>query len=261
MRRGPERPHEDARPPPAQFIPRPDGQTGRPRPEEELMLTIFDCDGVLIDLEILVCEAAVKLFAAEGYEISREEAAMRFIGGTTEAMIASVEADLGRSLPEDFLDTFRVAVADALGRVRPIPGMADLLDKLDGPRCVCSNSSSARLRASLSTAGLWDRVKPYVFSATEVGSRRGKPAPDVYLYAASEFSVAPGDTVVIEDLPSGVAAAVAAGMRVIGFTGASHVWLGLSDQLTDAGAETVVRRARDIPAVIEAFASWKGLDA
>lgn len=225
------------------------------------MLTIFDCDGVLIDSEIIVFEVTARLLAREGYEATPIELAERFTGVTDEAMFAAIGEEMDRVLPADIHDRFTSAVADGLERVRPIAGIADVLDQLDGPRCVCSNSSSERLKASLTTAGLFDRFKPYLFSAPEVGSRRGKPAPDVFLYAASQFSVPPSETIVIEDSPTGVIGAVAAGMRVIGFSGASHIWRGHSDALTEAGAETVVSRARDIPAVIEAFATWKGIDA
>lgn len=223
------------------------------------MLTIFDCDGVLIDSEIIVSEIAANLLAGVGYEATALEITARFTGYTDAEMFAIVEEDIGRTLPADFLDRFERAVADGLRRVKPVAGMAALVDRLEGARCVCSNSGSARVRATLETAGLYDRFKPYLYSAPEVGSRRGKPAPDVFLYAAGDFRTAPADTVVIEDSPAGVAGAAAAGMRVIGFTGGAHAWPGLADALTEAGAETVVRRAIDIAAVIDAFRSWKGI--
>ncbi len=106
---------------------------------------------------------------------------------------------------------------------------------------------------------LWDRYKPYIFSAGEVGTRKPKPDPNVYRYALEQFRCDPREAVVIEDSVFGVAAGRAAGARVIGFTGASHAWPGLSDLLTEAGAETVVKRLSDVPKVAAAFAAWDGV--
>jgi beta-phosphoglucomutase-like phosphatase (HAD superfamily) len=130
-------------------------------------------------------------------------------------------------------------------------------DTLEGPRCICSNSRSERLRLSLMKAGLWDRFRPYVFSAREVAEGRGKPAPDVFLHAARTMEAEPEATLVVEDSVVGVTGAVAAGMRVIGFTGASHSWPGHGEALMDAGATTVVRRLLDVPATVEALRTWR----
>ena len=124
----------------------------------------------------------------------------------------------------------------------PIPGVQEMLDALDDPRCICSNSRPERLKVSLSKAGLWDRFRPYVFSAQAVREGRGKPAPDVFLHAAETFETAPADAIVVEDFVAGVTGGVAAGMRVIGFTGASHTWPGHGEALMEAGALTVIRR-------------------
>ena len=104
-----------------------------------------------------------------------------------------------------------------------------------------------RLKITMERTRLWDRFKPYIFSAGEVGTKKPKPDPNVYRYALEQFRCDPRDAVVIEDSVFGVAAAKAAGARVIGFTGASHAWPGLADLLTEAGAETVVNRLADIP--------------
>ena len=108
---------------------------------------------------------------------------------------------------------------------------------------------------------LWDRFRPYIYSAPEVGTKRPKPDPNVYLYGLEQFGCAPRDAVVIEDSVFGVTAARQAGARVIGFTGASHAWPGLADLLTEAGAETVVNRLADVPKVAEAFAMWDGVES
>jgi beta-phosphoglucomutase-like phosphatase (HAD superfamily) len=98
-----------------------------------------------------------------------------------------------------------------------------------------------------------------VFSAADVRQGRGKPHPDVFLHAAETFAVDPATVVVIEDSATGVTAASAAGMRVIGFVGGAHTWQGHAERLMDAGAETVVRRLKEVPAVVEALRGWEGL--
>jgi beta-phosphoglucomutase-like phosphatase (HAD superfamily) len=106
--------------------------------------------------------------------------------------------------------------------------------------------------------GLWNRFRPYVYAAREVGTGKVKPAPDVFLHACAEFGVEPSSAVVIEDSVHGAAAAVAAGCRVVGFTGASHTYPGHAEALEAAGAETVISRLADYPAVVEALSSWRG---
>ena len=224
------------------------------------MLTIFDCDGVLIDSEIISAEVLSAVLTAAGWAITPNEVSMRFAGlpeAETRALIAD---ELGHAVTDDMRSEIEEQFSRRIAKVKAGPGVADMLDALDGPRCVCSNSPADYLRRTLTTAGLFDRFKPYVFSAQEVGNRRGKPDPNVFLHAASEFGVAPRDIVVVEDSVPGVRAAVAAGMRAVGFVGGAHDWQGLNDALTDAGAETVVRRAVDLAPTIAVFAEWGGLE-
>lgn len=222
------------------------------------MLIIFDCDGVLIDSEILSAEVDAEILREHGYEISAEELAHRFAGITTEGIFELVGKEMGKHFSDDIVRRAqRETDLKLMHDVQPISGVAEMLDMLDGPRCICSNSRSERLKVSLTKAGLWDRFRPYVFSAQEVGTKREKPAPDVFLYGAKQLGVEPRDAIVIEDSVTGVTGAVAAGMRVIGFTGASHSWPGHGEALAEAGAVTVVRRMGDVPATIEALRKWR----
>jgi HAD superfamily hydrolase (TIGR01509 family) len=222
------------------------------------MLIIFDCDGVLIDSEILSAEVDCAILREYGYEIAPLELAHRFAGITTEGIFKIIGEEIGREFPAAAIDRAKRETDERLRRdVLPIAGVHQMLDALDDPRCICSNSRSERLSVSLEKAGLWDRFRPYVFSAQEVGSRREKPAPDVFLYAARELETDPADAIVIEDSVTGVTGAVAAGMRVIGFTGASHSWPGHGEALMDAGAVTVVRRLLDVPPTLEALREWR----
>lgn len=221
------------------------------------MLIIFDCDGVLIDSEILSARVDCELLREIGYEIAPEELAHRYAGFTTERIFQAVAEEMGRVLPEDMVRRAQRETDRRLARdVKPIAGVQEMLDMLDDPRCICSNSRTERLKVSLTKAGLWDRFRPYVFSAPDVREGRGKPAPDVFLHASEVLETGPQDSVVIEDSTTGVTGASAAGMRVIGFTGASHSWPGHGEALMEAGALTVVNRLADVPATVEALREW-----
>ena len=222
------------------------------------MLIVFDCDGVLIDSEIISARVDCEILGELGYECTPEELAHRFAGLTTERIFELAGEEMGRPVSKEIIrraerDTDRRLSAE----VQPIAGVQEMLDLLDDPRCICSNSRPERLRVSLEKAGLWDRFRPYVFSARDVPGGRGKPAPDVFLHAARLLETDPADALVIEDSVAGVTGAVAAGMRVIGFTGASHTWPGHGEVLMEAGALTVIRRLSEVPATVEALRAWR----
>ena len=225
-------------------------------------LIIFDCDGTLMDSELIAAEAEVEVLAELGIEMKAKEFSARFAG--TSAMVAKaiLEEELGRSLPDNHNDTVKAKVKEKLWReVKTLPGAHEVLDMLDQPRCICSNANMEKLKIELTRGELWDRFRPYVYSAYDLENGNHKPAPDIFLHAAKEFDVSPAACAVIEDSVSGVEGAKAAGMRVIGFTGGSHTYSGHADSLTDAGAETVIRRLADLPPIIEAFSIWDGLEA
>ncbi|MBL4785159.1 MAG: HAD-IA family hydrolase [Cohaesibacteraceae bacterium] len=223
------------------------------------MLIIFDCDGVLVDSEIIASKVVSGYYTKEGYEISASQFAEKFAGMTGKEAFEFVETELGRHMPEDLLNKIEDEIDRRLAKeVKIIEGADLVLDQLDDARCICSNSHSNRLEITLRKTGLFDRFRPYIFSSLEVGTKAPKPDPNVFLHAAKEFDTKPSDCIVIEDSAAGVKAACAAGMRVIGFTGGSHTYQSHSDILTEAGAETVVRRHREMAATIEALKSWSG---
>jgi HAD superfamily hydrolase (TIGR01509 family) len=224
------------------------------------MLFLFDCDGVLVDSEIIASQVEAEHLGEFGYPITAEEVTRRFAGLTSREIGKIVEAETGRAPPESFFQAVKAEIDRRLANeLKPVPGAHEVLDVLDGPRCICSNSSSERLKISLEKTRLYDRFRPYIFSAVEVGDRRPKPAPNVYAHAVKEFGADPREAIVIEDSAFGVAAGRAAGLRVVGFTGGAHSWPGHADMLTEAGAETVIRRFADLPRVAEAFMEWGGL--
>jgi len=210
------------------------------------MLLIFDCDGVLVDSEVVVAPVVAGLFTAHGATLSGDEVLDRYTGLANPEMIRQVEREFGVTLPERFLAELESAELEALERdLRAVPGMAALLDGLgDVPVCVASSSAPERIRRSLEVTELAGHFGDHVFSASEVA--RPKPAPDLFLHAAARMGWSPGECMVVEDSVFGVAAGAAAGMRVIGFTGATHGDDSADVMLLGAGAEAVARDAAEL---------------
>ncbi|MEY7980649.1 HAD family hydrolase [Streptomyces pilosus] len=184
-------------------------------------LVIFDNDGVLVDSEPISNRLLAAYLTELGHPTSYEESIRDYMGSAMHRVHDLVEERTGRRLPTDFDDVFHTRVFAAFEReLKPVVGATDVLEQLtaDGvPYCVASSGSHERIRVGHRSAGL-DRWfdDERIFSSQDVG--RGKPAPDLFLYAAERMGVAPERCVVVEDSPLGVRAAVAAGMDVYGFT-------------------------------------------
>ena len=220
-------------------------------------LIIFDCDGVLVDSEIIAAQVESKLLSDAGYPITAEELAERFAGLTWKDILFEVESESSIPFSANLLDASEKLLDKKLGQeVRAIDGVAQAIARIPGPRCIGSNSSAHRLKAMLARTGLDRLFGAHVYSAKEVGEGRTKPAPDVFLHAAKQFHAKPTNVLVVEDSVHGVHAAAAAGMRIVGFTGGSHSYPGHADKLTEAGAETVINRMAELPATVEALAGW-----
>ena len=212
-------------------------------------LVIFDCDGVLIDSELIGARVEAEELARLGMSISEPEILARFLGMTAKEMYCTLEIEHGMTLPPDFAAHVQARIDAAFEQeLQAIPGIHEALDRLAVSACVASSSTLARLRHSLGLAGLYERFAPHVFSAEQVA--RGKPAPDLFLYAAAQMACAPAACVVIEDSVSGVRAAVAAGMRVWGFVGGGHCPPGHDARLRDAGAQGVFERMPDLAGLL-----------
>jgi HAD superfamily hydrolase (TIGR01509 family) len=181
-------------------------------------LVIFDCDGVLVDSEIVSFEAEAEALAEAGISVPLDELLDRFVGLSSASAFAILEAEHGIRLPPDFAARCRQRVLDAFDRnLRPIAGVVPLLEELTHRRCVASSSEPPRIRYSLSVTGILHYFDPHIFSAVQV--TRSKPAPDLFLFAAAQMGVSPERCLVIEDSVPGVTGARAAGMTVLGFTG------------------------------------------
>ncbi|EUC01254.1 HAD-superfamily hydrolase, subfamily IA, variant 3 [Rhizobium sp. CF080] len=222
-------------------------------------LIIFDCDGVLVDSEIIAAQVESRLLTEAGYPISIEEMGERFAGMTWKNILLAVEKESNIPLSASLIDKSETLLDARLARdVKIIDGVKFALARLTTQRCICSNSSTHRLDMMLEKVGLKPYFAPHIYSAKDLGPDRVKPKPDIFLHAAEQFKVAPEKCLVIEDSTHGVHGARAAGMRVVGFTGASHTYPSHADRLTDAGAETVISRMMDLPAVIAALGEWAG---
>lgn len=216
------------------------------------MLLIFDCDGVLIDSERLAARACADALAICGVTLSPAEIGERFTGLSFTAMVRQINDMTGAELGEDFARLNRDFLHEAFIReLKPVSGVAAVLAALPGPRCVASSSDLERLDLTLGLTGLTPVFAPHIFSATMVA--RGKPAPDLFLHAARVMAHDPRDCLVIEDSVAGVRAGVAAGMRVVGFTGASHCGPGHGASLSRAGAHLIVGAMPELPAALAAL--------
>ena len=209
------------------------------------MLLIFDCDGVLVDSESLSCRIDAEFLTQIGIPYTAEEIARQFLGVSLKTMIARIEAERGCRLPDDFSERLNsILFARFETDLKPIEGVRDAILSLPYPRCVASSSVPERIALSLRITGLSDLFDD-IFSSTQVP--RGKPAPDLFLHAASNMKARPEDCLVIEDSVAGVQAALAAGMRVIGFTGGGHCGPDHAEKLRQAGAPLVIDRMADLP--------------
>ena len=220
-------------------------------------LVIFDCDGVLVDSEILAARVEADLLTEAGYEISAEEIAETYAGLTFKDILMAIEEKAGIPFQISMIDRAEALVDKRLRNdVRAIEGVHQAVASMTAPRCICSNSRTERIEFMLERTGLLPLFAGRIFSALETPTGKTKPAPDVFLHAAATLGADPAKTFVIEDSVHGVAGARRAGMRVIGFTGAAHSYPGHADALTEAGAETVIRRWAELKGVIAALGEW-----
>ncbi len=214
-----------------------------------MTLLIFDCDGVLVDSELIAHRAIAELMAELGRPMDMQQALATFSGKRLGDALKAAEAWLGKPVPPDLaaqagerlLATFR-------RELKPVDGVEQAIAALRYRRCVASSSTRERLGLSLEVTGLAPLFGANVFSADQVA--HGKPAPDLFLFAAHKLDAPAAGCIVIEDSPLGIEAARAAGMQAIGFAGASHATAQLADRLAQAGAAVVLRAMADLPIAV-----------
>ena len=211
-------------------------------------LAIFDCDGVLVDSETIAHRSLAAALEELGLSVTLDEAFALFMGNTLAQSVAIIEERLGRPLPGDFFPAWRERLYATFREapVRSVAGVEQVLDALTCPICVVSNGPIRKMETTLGVTGLLARFEGRIFSP-DLGLP-GKPSPDLFLAAARALGADPSRTVVIEDSPKGVAGARAAGMTVLGFTGAPHTDAA---ELTAAGASALFSDMRELPALLE----------
>jgi HAD superfamily hydrolase (TIGR01509 family) len=214
-------------------------------------LLIFDCDGVLIDSEIIVARVLAERLSGAGFQATPAEALELGWGKSSTALSAAIMERYGKPVPDGFVEETRAEIGRAYARdLQPIAGIVDLLSASEVPRCVASNSHIDRIRLKLSITALNRFFEPHLFSASMV--TQGKPAPDLLHLAAARFGATPDQCVVIEDSISGVMAARAAGMSVLGFVGGSHCPAGHADRLRSIGCVQVATTMAEIDGYLRA---------
>jgi HAD superfamily hydrolase (TIGR01509 family) len=210
-------------------------------------LVIFDCDGVLVDSEAISNDVLARMLTREGLPTTLLEARRYYEGRLLADIRSCAEAKLGRSLPPDWLSEYEHARAEAFRRgLEPVAGAAEAVQRVKEAGlkvCVASQGALEKTRMTLGLTGLLDLFPPHaLFSAHDVP--RPKPDPALFLHAAATMNAKPSTCVVIEDTPSGVMAAIAAGMRAIGYAADSD-----ERALRNAGAE-IIRSLNELPGLL-----------
>jgi HAD superfamily hydrolase (TIGR01509 family) len=179
-------------------------------------LVIFDCDGVLVDSELITNRVFAAMLGGLGLPVTVEYLLENFVGHSMQHCWDEVARMLGREVPEQIRHEFQLRTTAALqAEVKAVDGVEAVLDSLHVPYCVASSGNHVKMATTLGATGLLPRFGARIFSVTEVA--RGKPAPDIFLYAASKCGIEPSACAVVEDSPAGVTAGVGAGMRVFGY--------------------------------------------
>jgi HAD superfamily hydrolase (TIGR01509 family) len=198
---------------------------------------------------VISCRAHAETLTRHGYPITSEQVLTRFLGVSDREARQVIETELGRKLPDDFEAQMKQAALQRYADdLQSIPYVGEAVAAISLPKCVASSGTPEKIRHGLTCAGIYDLLAPNIFSATQV--KRGKPAPDLFLYAAEQMQAAPQRCVVIEDSIPGVTGALAAGMTVLGFHGGSHCRPGYAETLRAAGATMTFDDMRQLPGLI-----------
>jgi HAD superfamily hydrolase (TIGR01509 family) len=209
---------------------------------------LFDCDGVLVDSEILGLEDCARYLRAHGLNYSGADLVRLFTGLRDDVfsarLIDAYRGVNGEAPPPDFFDGLIDERRKRRDELKAVSGAAAALRAV-AVKAVASSSRATYLESKLRRTGLWDLVAPHVYSGDEV--EHGKPAPDIYLHAARKLNVDPARCLVVEDSVNGVASGLAAGMTAAGFVGGGHCFDGHAGRLQEAGAEAVMS---DFPSLL-----------
>lgn len=221
--------------------------------KESVDLIIFDCDGVLVDSELLSIDALYHLILTQGGMLSKHEVIQKFQGRSMKSAKDELHATQGVELTQKSLDDMNKCLFSRFkAELQPVSGVKEFIESLTIPYCVASSSHPERIDVSLEATCLKDYFSDNIFSSTMV--KNGKPAPDLFLFAAEKMKNAANRALVIEDSPAGVQAARRAGMMCIGLTAGSHAkHHSHRKKLIDAGANWVVDSYKEVADIIKAL--------
>lgn len=212
-----------------------------------LALVIFDCDGVLVDSERIANLAFAEVLSELGLSLTLEDMFDRFVGRSSAQCLEIIEAMLGAKPPDDLETRYRTRINEALrSGVHAVKGVEEVIKHLRVPYCVASSGSHEKMRMTLSATNLLQYFDGNLYSVADV--KRGKPHPDVYLYAARQMGVEACRCAVIEDTPIGVQGGLAAGMTVFGYAE-----LMKPERLWQAGAHRVFDRMASLAQYIDEY--------
>ncbi len=204
----------------------------------KLDAVLFDCDGVLVDSEILGLADCALYLKGHGLNWSPADLVRLFTGLRDDVfaarLLAAYRSANGAEPPPDLFEGLVEERRKRRDELQPVAGAAAALRRITSPKAVASSSRATLLEGKLRRTGLWDHVAPHVYSGELVAD--GKPAPDIFLFAAEKLKVDPARCLVVEDSVNGVIAGRAAGMTVVGFLGGGHCFPGHGARLLAAGA-------------------------
>lgn len=208
---------------------------------------LFDCDGVLVDSELITLRVMSDWLNHIGLKITFEQTIARFLGKALQEEIPAIESELGRAVPEDFISGFRerrnLALAQDIVAIKGVREVIDQLKELGIPYAVASGADRVKMGITLGKTNLLSDFEHALVGSDMV--EHTKPAPDVYLKAAQLLGVDPKHCLVIDDTPTGTQAGVAAGATVLGFCAFTDPKL-----LLDAGASAVFNSMAELPKLL-----------
>ncbi len=219
---------------------------------KQLKHILFDNDGTIVDSEIIAQRVMLDMLAENGLHLSPQEYSHRFPGLLDRDILHILHRDHGFNVPDGFIKQLHEAHIDGFNRsLRAIPGMTTLFRQLKTPKSMVSNGSVRHVERCLRKVRLLSAVNGHIISADHV--EKPKPYPDIYLFALEKIGLKPQETVVVEDSPTGIAAAKSAGLLSIGFLAAAHIYDGHGQKLLDAGADYIAADARELWAILNAL--------
>jgi len=213
---------------------------------------LFDNDGTIVDSEIIAVRTMLQLLAEHGFHMEEKAYSTKYPGLLERDILASLKLEYNLNVPHDFLERLHLLHRDVFpSTLRAIPGMPAIFKNVIVPKSMVSNGSVRHVERSLRRVRLRSSLDGHIFSAEHV--TKPKPEPDVYHHALTTLELQPQDVLVVEDSPTGVMAAKRAGLRVVGFLGASHIPHGHGDRLLDLGADYLAKDAKALVGILEKY--------